>query len=105
MKKVQPLAEVFGFPVTDLSPQAERSRQNKLCPFNNIQPHCTKDKIANPLGVCSVFDEKKPVIVCPVRFNQEWMILDEAAKFFFPKGSEWTSAVVIFCIKLLQLTS
>lgn len=31
----QPLAEVFGFPVDDFSPEADRHRQNRLCPFHN----------------------------------------------------------------------
>lgn len=32
----QPLGEVFGFPVEDLSENAERYRRLKLCPFNNV---------------------------------------------------------------------
>jgi hypothetical protein len=31
----QPLAEVFGFPITNLTSEAERYRKNKLCPYNN----------------------------------------------------------------------
>lgn len=91
MSKSQPLAEVFGFPILDKSSEAKHGVSNRLCPFNNIQPNCTKDKIANPLGVCSVYVKSDPVMVCPVRFNQNWLITTEAAKFFFPKSREWTS--------------
>jgi hypothetical protein len=39
-----PLAEVFGYPTDNLSAAAERYRHNKLCPYNNKVPSCTKDK-------------------------------------------------------------
>jgi hypothetical protein len=86
-----PLAEVFGFPITNASPEAERYRKNRLCPFNNKVPSCTKDKAENPLGVCSVFDNDQPVITCPVRFRQDWLIAEDAAAFFFSPKSHWTS--------------
>ena len=41
-----PLAEVFGFPIDNLSPEAERYRKLKLCPYNNKVPSRTKDKAA-----------------------------------------------------------
>lgn len=85
-----PLAEVFGFPTDNLSPDADRYRKNKLCPFNNRVPNCTKDKADNPLGVCSIYDDGI-VITCPIRFRQEWMIAEDAATFFFPDGVTWTS--------------
>ncbi len=87
----QPLAEVFGFPVDNFSPEAVRHRENRLCPFNNRVPNCTKDKAKDPLGVCSVFDGDKTAITCPVRFRESWLIADAAAKFFFPPGANWTS--------------
>jgi hypothetical protein len=31
------LAEVFGFPATDMSANANRHRTKRLCPFNNIR--------------------------------------------------------------------
>lgn len=91
----QPLAEVFGFPINNISRDAERYRNNKLCPFNNRVPSCTKDKVENPLGVCSVYDGSKVVITCPVRFRQEWLIVEDAATFFFPSGMAWTSLTEI----------
>jgi hypothetical protein len=54
-------------------------------------PNCTKDKAKNPLGVCSVFHAGAPVITCPVRFREEWLITDDAASFFFPDGVAWSS--------------
>lgn len=79
-----PLAEVFGFTTRDFSSDAERYRRNKLCPFNNKVPSCTKDKAEKPLGVCSVYDADKVVITCPIRFRQDWLIAEDAASFFFP---------------------
>ncbi|MGQ9876539.1 MAG: NotI family restriction endonuclease [Chloroflexus sp.] len=54
-------------------------------------PHCTKDTAKNPLGVCSIYHENEPVITCPVRFRQDWMIADHAADFFFAERTRWTS--------------
>lgn len=86
-----PLAEVFGFPINILSATADRYRRNKLCPFNNRVPNCTKDKANDPLGVCSIFDNDEVAITCPIRFRQDWLIAENAASFFFPPGTTWTS--------------
>lgn len=43
-KPRHPLAEVFGYKPTDQSSKAKLSRDDELCPFNNIVPRCTKDK-------------------------------------------------------------
>lgn len=87
-----PLAEVFGFPVDNFSAEAERYRKNRLCPFNNRVPNCTKDKANDPLGVCSIFERDGQVaITCPIRFRQDWLIADDAAAFFFPADTTWTS--------------
>lgn len=86
-----PLAEVFGFPINDFSPEANRFRARQLCPYNNKVPNCTKDKAKNPLGVCSIFDDNKIVVTCPIRFRQDWVITDAAAAFFFPPNTKWTS--------------
>lgn len=87
----QPLAEVFGFPISNESKRAVHYRENRLCPFGNVCPNCTKDKADAPLGVCSVFHDDDRVITCPVRFREDWIIIENAAKFAFPKGSTWTS--------------
>lgn len=86
-----PLAEVFGHLTTDSTDDANRYRALRLCPFNNKVPNCTKDKAKDPLGVCSVYHENAPVITCPIRFRENWIITDDAASFFFPKGAIWSS--------------
>lgn len=91
----QPLAEVFGFTINDHSEEAIRHRSLRLCPFNNKVPNCTKDKAKDPLGVCSIYHENVIVITCPIRFRQDWIILEHAADFFFEKGTNWTSLVEV----------
>ena len=86
-----PLAEVFGYQVSDRSRDAARFRKNRLCPFNNIIPNCTKDKAQSPLGVCSIFHAEDFVITCPIRFRQNWIIADDAAQFFFGHDANWTA--------------
>ncbi len=86
-----PLAEVFGFPITNETAKAKRYRDKKLCPFNNKVPNCTKDKANDPLGVCSIFYNYKPVITCPTRFREEWFIIENAAKFAFNDRTNWTT--------------
>ena len=86
-----PLAEVFGYPVADMSGVAARFRKNRLCPFNNNIPNCTKDKAQSPLGVCSIHHLGGHVITCPVRFRQNWIIADDAAQFFFGTDANWTA--------------
>ncbi len=88
----QPLAEVFGFPVDDFSEQAVQHRQHRLCPYHNRIAQCTKDKANDPLGVCSVFDTRGNIaITCPVRLRQNWLVEQDAAKFFFPETSHWAA--------------
>lgn len=90
-----PLAEVFGFPIDNHTKEAKRYRRNKLCPFNNRVPSCTKDKAKSPLGVCSIFHDADPVITCPVRFRERWVIAENAAGFFFKEGTPWTSVAEV----------
>lgn len=90
-----PLAEVFGRLTIDQSEEAKRLRSRRLCPFNNKIPNCTKDKAKNPLGVCSVNFGKSPVVTCPVRFKESWLMTDDAADFFFPRGAKWTTLTEI----------
>lgn len=86
-----PLAEVFGFPTDNLSALAERYRRNKLCPYNNKVPSCTKDKAKDPLGVCSIYEGEQLAITCPIRFRQDWLIVEDAANFLFEPDITWTS--------------
>lgn len=87
-----PLAEVFGFPLSNKSERALRYQSNRLCPFNNIVPSCTKVSEVDPLGVCSLFDrDGEPTVVCPVRFKEDFLITAEAARFFFPPDAKWVA--------------
>lgn len=86
-----PLAEVFGHLTTDFSKRAIAYREDRLCPFNNKVPNCTKDKAKNPLGVCSIFHNQFPVITCPIRFREDWLIVKDAADFFFAENAAWSS--------------
>jgi len=90
-KKIkQPLAEVFGFPIDNQSERAKRYVHDKLCPFNNVVSNCTKNSIEFPLGVCSIYNKERPVIICPVRFREDWKIISDAATFVFEAGENWT---------------
>lgn len=91
----QPMAEVFGYRIDDLSSEATRHRNNRLCPFNNKVPSCTKDKANDPLGVCSVYSGDSVTITCPIRFRQDWLIVSDAAEFFFPPSARWTALTEI----------
>ena len=89
-KDIQPLGEVFGFPINNESNRAKRYRNNKLCPFNNIVSNCTKNSIEFPLGVCSLNHKDKQVIICPIRFREDWTIMSDAANFIFEGKATWT---------------
>ncbi|MCY7350685.1 MAG: hypothetical protein LH606_08450 [Cytophagaceae bacterium] len=43
------------------------------------------------MGVCSVYHRGEPVITCPVRFREDWLIVNDASEFFFESGTKWTS--------------
>jgi hypothetical protein len=90
-KNKSPLAEVFGFPIENESIKAQRYRRQKLCPYNNKVPSCTKDKAKNPLGVCSIWHNGISVITCPTRFREDWIIIENAAEFAFGTKAMWTS--------------
>lgn len=90
-KNKSPLAEVFGFPIRNEGSKAQRYRKQKLCPYNNKVPNCTKDKANNPLGVCSVWHNGISVITCPTRFREDWVIIENAAEFAFGSKATWTS--------------
>lgn len=89
------LAEIFGFPYDNLSHGAERHRRLKLCPYHNKVPSCTKNSATSPLGVCSIFHDQSPVITCPMRFREDWRIIEDAAGFFFEPDQPFTSLAEI----------
>lgn len=89
-RDIQPLGEIFGFPIDNESDRAKRYRVNKLCPYNNIVSNCTKNSIEFPLGVCSLNHQGKQVIICPIRFREDWTIVSDAANFIFGGKATWT---------------
>ncbi len=91
----QPIAELFGFPPDSNTEEAQRYRRNRLCPYNNKVPNCTKDSVIDPLGVCTIFHGNDLAVICPVRLRQEWIIADHAAEFFFGRGAQWTTLVEV----------
>lgn len=89
-----PLAEVFGFPIDNLSEEAERYRTQQLCPYHNKVPKCTKNSAKKPLGVCSIHEAGGFAITCPIRLRQDWKIISDAERFFarfVPPGTMWTA--------------
>lgn len=84
-----PLLEVFGYPATASSEEAAEHRNHRLCPFGNRVPECTKNSVANPLGVCSIKHEDGNAIICPVRFRQDEIVMTDAADFFFTPDTRW----------------
>ena len=91
MIETNPMTEIFGFPPENIDKRASYYRENRLCPFFNRFPNCTKDKADDPLGVCSINHQGSKIITCPSRFREDWMILRNAAAFVWPKGTKWTS--------------
>ena len=74
----------------DESERAQRYKDNKLCPYNNIVSNCTKNSLDFPLGVCSLYHKDKPVIICPIRFREDWTMISDAARFIVGEHSDWT---------------
>jgi hypothetical protein len=86
-----PLAEVFGFPISNKSERALHHQTNRLCPFHNVVASCTKSSAVDPLGVCSVFDKDEPTITCPTRFKEEHLVIAAAKDFFFAPGTSFVA--------------
>lgn len=86
-----PLAEIFGFPLTNKSQRALNHQTHKLCPYHNVVASCTKNSAVDPLGVCSVFDKGEPTITCPTRFKEEHLIIAAAKDFFFSPDTNFVA--------------
>lgn len=52
--------------------------------------NCTKNSIEFPLGVCSLNHRDKLIIICPIRFREDWTIISDAANFIFDGKKTWT---------------
>jgi hypothetical protein len=87
-----PLVEVFGYPVGNMSQEAINHREGRLCPYHNSSGlNCTKNSATDPLGVCTVVDGDNLAITCPVRLRQDMLIVADAAHFFFPAGTRYVA--------------
>ncbi len=42
------------------------------------------------MGVCSLNHKGKQVIICPIRFREDWTIISDAANFIFDGKATWT---------------
>jgi hypothetical protein len=83
-----PLAEVFGYPIDNMSQNAVNHRQGGLCPYHNSSGlKCTKNSATDPLGVCTIFEGERLVVTCPIRLRQDFRIVADAVDFFFPGAS------------------
>jgi hypothetical protein len=91
----QPITEIFGFPLDSTTEEAARYKRNRLCPYNNKVPNCTKDSVTDPLGICTISSGDSLAVICPVRLRQNWLIAEQAAAFFFPPGTQWTTFVEV----------
>lgn len=81
-----PLAEVFGYPIANMSQDAINHRQGGLCPYHNSSGlKCTKNSATDPLGVCTILEgDDRLAVTCPIRLRQNLQIVADAANFFFP---------------------
>ncbi len=50
--------------------------------------------------MCSVLHRDNPVVTCPVRFRENWLIADDAAEFFFGINATWTSLTEVRLVDL-----
>ena len=85
-----PLAEIFGYPASNMTIEAVNHRLGRLYPFHNSSGlNYTKNSATEPLGVCTTFDGDDLAITCPVRFRQDLRIVSDAAQFFFPDAQRY----------------
>lgn len=88
-KRINRPAEIFGFTTDNFSEQANRARQNHLCPFKG-QPCNKKSRLLDiPFGVCTVQHNDDVYSICPVRFQEQGSIqgiprvLEDVALHYF----------------------
>jgi hypothetical protein len=76
-------AEVFGYPISDHSPEAQDARQRHWCPF--VDKVCDKKSrlIDYPMGVCSVTYRDDVIAVSPRRFRQDDIVFKDVAAHYF----------------------
>lgn len=82
-------AEVFGYPVSNRSVEAEDIRRRHWCPF--IDRRCSKQSrlLEYPFGVCSVQHHGEVCAICPCRFEERGslrntpIVLEQVARHYF----------------------
>jgi hypothetical protein len=69
-------AEIFGYPISNKSEEAQQARKHHLCPF--VKKACNKKSrlIDYPFGVCSVEHHGEIQSICPRRFEEQGAIED-----------------------------
>lgn len=80
------ISEIFGRGVLDISPEASAIRKAKQCPFRGTK--CTKSSKTDPIGICSLSDDKEAAVICPVRFLEGDRIFRDAARIAFGSNCE-----------------
>ncbi len=82
-------AEVFGFPISNRSDDAEEARKRHWCPFTGSRCNKQSRLIDYPFGVCSVQHHGDICAICPRRFEERGAlrgtpkVLEEMARHYF----------------------
>jgi len=64
-------AEIFGYPIENISKDAQDYRIKYLCPFTDEQCSKLSRLINYPMGICSVWwPDNNPIAICPEHFLQ-----------------------------------
>lgn len=82
-------AEIFGYPVSNRSAEAEDIRRRHWCPFTDRL--CSKQSrlLEYPFGVCSVQYHGEVCAICPRRFEERGslrntpIVLEQVARHYF----------------------
>src|SRR6516165_10823133 len=93
------IGEIFGHDTS--TPGLPHPIQNRIyhpCPIKGN--NCAKQSKNNPLGICSFTDGQSATVVCPGRFQEQGVMLKDAATIAFGTG---TSCVAIPEVRLLEV--
>ena len=75
--------EIFGYPISNMSPQAHQIRSKYWCPFMNKKCDKQSRTISYPMGVCSVLHKGSKIAICPQRFLQDNIAFTDVCNEFF----------------------
>ena len=85
MQKHKTTSEVFGCQINEKTKPNivdKIKRYDYKYPFTNKKCNKQSRLISYPMGVCSVYQNNEPIIVCPQRFIQQKTIFEDVAKEF-----------------------